>query len=294
MNLYLTFDIGGTDLKYGIITENETLLFQSITKTNGDLGSKVLIEKLKSIFQNLSTEYNIKGIAISTTSSINTQTTEVLTPSISIKNYLGLNFRDALKDLNLPISVQNDVKCMILCEKDFLPENKYKNILAITYGTGIGSALIIDNHLYHGFLYSAGECGKMMMYNSTYEGLASTNSLVKFAKKVYPHIQNGIDVFSLYDINDEKIVPIVNKFYDNLTTGLANMIYILNPDHIIIGGGITNRGTQFLNEVYSALEPKLWDYFKGKISISLAKTKNNAGMIGAFKFYKSIFNTKNE
>ncbi|VEU81156.1 ROK family protein [Haploplasma axanthum] len=289
MRYFFTVDIGGTDMKYGVINENAELVFKSITPTNGHLGGKNVTKQISDLFKELSKEYKLEGIAISSTGVID-ETTQILTPSISIINYEEVNFRKELAHLNVPVSAENDVNSMALCEKDLvINSDKMKCVIAMTVGTGIGGAIFIDNNLHKGFLFTAGEWGKMKIGHNTYEGLASTSSLVAAANEIYPELDNGVNVFKLYDSGNEEIIKIVDTFYDNLATGLANIIYVLNPDHIVLGGGITNRGERFLNELKAKLTPKLWDYFGDKFKITLAKTKNDAGMIGAFKNFKLTF-----
>lgn len=289
MQYYLTVDIGGTDMKYGVITNTEELVFKSITPTNGHLGGKNVTKQISNLFTELSKKYKLEGIAISSTGGID-ETTQILTPSISINNYQEVNFRKELAHLNVPVSAENDVNSAALCEKDLvLNSDKMKAVIVMTVGTGIGGAMFINNRLHRGFLFTAGEWGNMRVYDKTYEKQASTITLINRAKEIYPSIENGVQVFEYYDKKDEKIVKIVDEFYDYLAIGISNLIYTLNPEHIIIGGGITNRGERFLDELKVKLEPLLWDYLKGKFEITLAKTKNDAGMIGAFKLFKELY-----
>jgi predicted NBD/HSP70 family sugar kinase len=291
MNYYLTLDIGGTDLKYGVINKDNELLFKSITKTNGHLGAKELMNTIKRLFNEQSKNYKLEGIAISTTGGIDDDT-NVLIPNLSITDYHTINFREELKELGVNIAVENDVNSMGLCEKDLVPNSdKMKCVLAMTVGTGIGGAIFIDNKMHKGFKYTAGEWGKIFMNckNDSYEKLSSTNALIREAKKVRPEVNTGIDVFNLYDNGDIEIAAVVKKFYQGLAKGIANLVYILNPEHIVIGGGITNRGPRFIEELRAELKPLLWDYLYDSLELSLAKNKNDAGMIGAFINFKNIF-----
>ena len=290
MKNYLTLDIGGTEIKYGVINEDEKLLYKNITPTNGHLGGNNIIKTIKELYHSLNNEYQLEGIAIASTGAID-MNGQMLTPSISIIDFEKINFKRDLRDLNVLVSAENDVKCMALCEKDLVPNyQKLNTIVALTIGTGIGGAIIFNNELYRGFSYTAGEVGRMFITNeNNFEEIAATNSLVENAQKFYPHIKNGIDVFNYYDNKDVNIIPVVDKFYNDLATGIANIIYILNPEHIIIGGGITNRGDRFINELDYFLKPKLWDYLQDKYTLSIAKHKNDAGMIGAFKYFKQLY-----
>lgn len=290
MEYFLTIDIGGTDIKYGIINKEEELVYNSVRPTNAHLGGTNIITIIEEIYELLSANYIISGIAISSTGGISDDT-QVLTPSININNYEQVNFKRDLAHLNLNISAENDVNSMGLCEFSLIPDYKEKKALvALTIGTGIGGSIMINGKLHRGNAFTGGEIGKMKTTKKqTYEELASTTALVNNSRKIYPEINNGVDVFKLYDQGDELIIKVVKDFYNNLAIGLANLIYILNPDHIVIGGGITNRGQQFLDELNLILKDHVWEYLQDKYTISLAKTKNNAGMIGAFKKYKEQY-----
>ena len=290
MDYYLTIDIGGTDIKYGIINNDETLVFKSVRPTDAHLGGANIITIIEDIFNEIKYKYDIKGISISSTGGISDDT-QVLTPSININNYEQVNFKRDLFHLNLNVSAENDVNSMGLCEFSLIPDYKEKKALvALTIGTGIGGSIMINGKLHRGNAFIGGEIGKMKTSkDKTYEELASTTALVNNSKKIYPEIKNGVDVFKLYDQGDILIKDVVQEFYDNLALGIANIIYILNPDHIVIGGGVTNRGDQFLDELKLVLKEHVWEYLQDKFTISLAKTKNDAGMIGAFKKYKELY-----
>lgn len=290
MNYYLTVDIGGTDIKYGVIGEDLVLVYKSTVKTEGHLGGHHVINTIKKLFNELSNKYELKGIAISTTSGISDDDV-VMTPSFAIKDYEGINFKEELKDLGVNISAENDVNSMALCEKELVKDHEDKKcIITMTLGTGIGGAIFINDKMHRGFKYTAGEWGKIIISkNKTYEQLASTKALVDSAKKVNPKLDNGIKVFEAYDNGDEDIIPVVHEFYNYVARGLANIIYVLNPDHIVIGGGITNRGDIFLEELKAHLKPMLWDYLANDLNLELAKKRNDAGMIGAFINYKNRY-----
>lgn len=290
MKHYLTLDIGGTDIKYGVITEDMNLVFKSLTPTNSHLGGQNIINEIKRLFNELSNDYKLEGIAISSTGAINNET-QVLTPSFTIVDFEKVNFKNDLAELNVPVTAENDVNSMGLCEFNLVPNfDKMTSVLAIAVGTGIGSAISINGQLLKGSAFTGGEVGKMIIDRGlTFEEIASSSALVKFAKEVNPSIENGLQVFELYDAKDEAITKVVNQFYSDLALGLANLIYILNPEHIILGGGVSARGDRFLNELSAALKDKLWGYLYDRVTLSIAKHKNDAGMIGAFINFKNTY-----
>jgi len=291
MNNYLTIDIGGTDLKYGVITENEKLILKDLTPTNGHLGVNNLMNTIKEIFINLNEKYNLKGISISSTGVFDSET-NMLFPSIAIKDYENTNIKNELASLGVPISVENDVNSMGLCEITYVPNyQNLKCIVTMTLGTGIGGAIFINSELHRGYQFTAGEWGKFYTNQDliTYEDMASVSQLVRNSQAIYPDIKNGIDVYQYYDNGDGKITEVVDNFYHQVALGITNIVYTLNPEHIVIGGGITSRGDKFLAELKDKLKLLLAPYLFDSLGISLAVNGNDAGMIGAFKHFKSLY-----
>lgn len=282
MKYIFTVDIGGTEIKYGIIDSSSQLIFKDKMPSKGPLGGKYILDDIIDNFNLLSKKYSLLGIAVSSGGVINSKTGEVLSATGSIKDYIGMNIIHYLnKKLNVPVSVLNDVNSMALCESFYGSGKNLNSMIALTIGTGIGGAIIINGNLVEGSAFSAGEFGLMTIESEIYEEIASTASLVRLTKNIIPSIKNGLDVFKYYDEGHEEIVKVVNKFYDNLATGIANLIYAFNPDAFIIGGGISAR-TKFIDELNHHLRNKLSSYMAAHTQIKAAEFKNDAGMIGAF------------
>ncbi len=291
MKLYLTIDIGGTDIKYGIIDKTNTFLKKaSLPTKSNDSGNKI-INQVLSLYTELKETFLISGISISAAGVIDTKTTQVLSATDTIKNYSGLNFRQEIQKHfpNILVSVENDVNCMALYETHYGNAKGYNSVVAMTIGTGIGGSIVIDNKLYHGSIYSAGEWGRMIIGDDTFEKQASTAALVRSAQTFEPSIKNGIDVFKFYDQNNLNIRKCVDEFFSTLATGITNIVYTLNPDVFVIGGGITERGQPFLDDLLKHLKLKLSAFHFENTKFDLAKAKNDAGMLGAFIHFKSIF-----
>ncbi|NLN50331.1 MAG: ROK family protein [Acholeplasmataceae bacterium] len=291
MSFYLACDIGGTDLKYSILDQSGSFIVKSAIPTKADLGGIAIIDQIVKIYFDLVKQYPISGIAISAAGTIDPNTTIVVDSTDTINNYANLNFRQELNKQipNLKVSVDNDVNCMALCEVNLGNAKNSHLVVALTVGTGIGGAITIDGNLLRGNDFSVGEWGKMHLGNSTFEKLASISALVSRAKKLYPNLTDGKSVFKLYDAGDPKIGLLVKEFYTYLATGIANLVFAVNPSLIVIGGGITARGQKFLAELLPYLKKKLTPYLYERTKVVLAKHRNDAGMLGAFEHYKKTF-----
>ena len=291
MKKYITIDIGGTDIKYGIINENRELLFHSMTPTQAMLGANQIIRQIINIYQTLSKEHVVEGLAISTTGVIDDEGNSLIASPL-MPGWDTINIQDELRELNTRVSIENDVNCMALCEQSLLEgAEAMPCLLAMTIGTGIGGSIFINGQMHKGFSFSAGEIGKMILNEKgdSFESLAATSVLVKMAQSVDSSLDDGVKVFKCYDQGNKQIIEVVETYYRQLAIGIANLIYILNPNHIIIGGGVTNRGKMFLNELMQHLNQVLQPYFMGKVKLSIAKHKNSAGMIGAFIHFENTY-----
>ncbi len=278
MNNYLVIDVGGTDIKFGVVTDEIDLLFSNKLKTPSH--GYALLESIKKLVADCINQYSIVAIGISCAGIIDPISGKVLKTCRNIKDFQGISLKEELEaQFNIPCFIDNDVKTAILAETE-IHKNLYKNIFMMTIGTGIGGAISINGQVIHGSSYTAGEIGLMKIPGGYFENLASQTTLIKKCKKVYPSIENGEDCFSYFDKGDQQIRKIVIKWYKNISVGISNISWIFNPDIFIIGGGITNRAT-FIDELLRYGKAILNNDACLNMPIVSAHYKNNAGLIGA-------------
>ncbi|MGQ0418275.1 ROK family protein, partial [Bacillus sp. HC-TM] len=160
--------------------------------------------------------------------------------------------------------------------------NKVLFLSYTTIGTGVGGAIFIDGKLYRGHSFSAGEWGNMLIEGKTFEEVASISGLIRLVSKYKGKGKwNGKRIFELYDKGDREVAQAVGIFFKHLAIGISNLAYIFNPETIIIGGGITDRGNEFLKEVKEEVSKYLNQEIYNNCEIELAQNGNCAGMIGA-------------
>ena len=281
MRQFITFDIGGTNIKYGIINENGQLMKQFSTPTEAHLGGDAILDKIINIANEL--KENASGICISSAGIINPISGIVEYATDAIPNYIGLKIKKRIEqETGLTTEVQNDVNCFAICEATIGNGVNAKNFITLTVGTGIGGAIYINNQLYMGHHFSAGEWGRMHVIDQKFENVASITGLIQLANHyIEERAWTGKKIFQLYDEGHKGAISVVNIFYHYLATGIMNLIYTFNPEKVIIGGGISTRGSQFINELYHHIEKIIEPIFLKATKIELAKYYNNSGMIGA-------------
>lgn len=283
MEQYLAFDIGGTAIKYGIISSSGEFLYHSQIDTEANLGGPSIIRKVIKISKDLLAQYkDIKGVAISSAGQIDVYSGTVIGAGDTIPNYVGLEIKNRIENaIQLPVEVRNDVECAALCEK-WLGGHEAESFITLTIGTGIGGAIIINGDLYTGHSFSAGEVGYMLVEGEQFEKAASVSALIEMAKSDIDDCDwTGEEIFQLYDSGDDGARKVVHKFYKYLGIGLSNLIYIFNPEKIVLGGGITGRGEQFLSEVREVTKRYTVPNIFQNSEIVLAKYSNQSGMLGA-------------
>lgn len=162
----LVIDIGGTNIKYALATRDGQLSFKGSMPTQAFKGAELLFEKVGQIVLEIQQKRKIDGIAISTAGQVDAQSGVIVHATDAIPGYTGFLLKERLeKNFKLPVSVENDVHCAALGElwKGNVPTHDF---LALTIGTGIGGAVVINGEIYHGATYSAGEIGHMtLIYN---------------------------------------------------------------------------------------------------------------------------------
>lgn len=286
MKKYISIDIGGTFIKYGLINEKGDILEKHELATEASKGGKQILEKTLKIVGDYNNNHQVEGVTISTAGMVDTKKGAIRYASDLIPGYTGINFKDPIKEkFNLACTVENDVNCAGLAEYKAGAGKNSEIALILTIGTGIGGCAIINGEVYHGISGSAMEVGYMRVNNSTFETLGSAKALVeKVAKIKGENIENwdGKKVFEYAKNGDEDSIRAIDEMCDILALGIANISYVLNPDTVILGGGIMAQE----DYLYEKLDEKLKEYLEkplyDALSLKFASNQNAAGMLGAF------------
>ncbi|MDV4151388.1 ROK family protein [Clostridium sp. AL.422] len=286
MQRILGIDIGGTKIKYGIYD----VLGREISSNIIDTESQNKEKMLKLLNDIIINSGEILGVGISLPGSID-EITGILTNAGNIPSLQGLRIKEEIeKRTKKNVEIENDANCVALAEKWIGNGIDSKNFICITIGTAIGGAIVINGELYKGGNNISGEFGFMIIddpfnaFNTKdYGNLASTRELIVMVSKELniPNDKiNGQDIFNMINENNEKIINIYKKWLRYLAVGIRNLFFILGPEKILIGGGISiqNKLLDDLNEEIKLIVP--YEYID-LIKIQVCKFNNNAGKIGA-------------
>ena len=278
----LCFDIGGTAIKYALI-ENDNLKDININKmpTRKEKDKNYILIDVLNVIESYD---NLDCIGISTAGVVDSEKGEIIFAGPTIPGYIGTNFKKAIKErFNLECFVENDVNSAAIGEYFY---GSYKgNVFCLTVGTGVGGAFIQNGTLYKGASQKAGEIGYLPLNGGKYQEFASTTYLTDTVSKKLGKKVDGLYIFENAKKGDKLCKEAIDKLIDNLSEGILNIIYILNPNTLIIGGGITAQKEYLENRIKQSIKNKLIDR-SFEPDICLAKLENGAGIYGIYYITK--------
>lgn len=279
MKRYVCIDIGGTGIKYALFNELGERLSQ--TQEHPTPSGEKILETVQAICHKHIAE-GFDGIAISSAGVIDPVAGTVVYAGPTIANYIGTDFKTPLEEIfKVSVSVENDVNAALLGEYWKGSAQGSQSTFMITVGTGIGGAFMIGDQLWHGSSLSGGEVGYMNVNGQHYQTLAASSIMVKEASKVLNRPVDGKEVFRLAQEGNMYCIDVIRDLVSHLCLGISDIMYLLNPETIILGGGIMAQRDYLEPLIHESLNRILIDQrFKSK-RIEFAQCGNDAGMIGA-------------
>lgn len=284
----LAIDIGGTAIKYGVVSEDFTVEKSFEVPTEAHLGGPHLMQKIMTFVTEYANEVDCVGI--STAGQVNSELGKIIFASENIPNYTGIEIKKTIQEkFNLPVRVENDVNSAATAEAKFGAGRGFQDFLCLTYGTGVGGALWINDKIYTGDYFSAGEFGHIVTHtggkkctcgnNGCYEMHASTRALVRAVKEETGKALTGREIFAPEHFNNVTVRAVIDNWIDEIIGGLSTLIFIFNPPCIILGGGIMNED-YIISEIDRRIHARPIHSFQS-VKIKKAELKNQAGMLGA-------------
>lgn len=292
MKEYICIDIGGTSIKHGVVREDGTFAVTGEMPTQAmEYGGPGIMEKAKKIVEVYREEYQPEGICISTAGMVDCEKGKITYAAPLIPNYTGTEIKKTLEDLyGIPCEVENDVNCAGLAEH-FAGASKGSSIsLCLTIGTGIGGAIIIDGKVFHGFSGSGCEVGYMHLPGGEFQDLGASSILVKKTaeyKGIDPVAINGKYVFEQAKQGDYDCIRAIQEMCEVLGMGIANICYVVNPEVVVLGGGIMAQKEYLKDMLRESLDKYLIPSVAQHTRLDFAQNQNQAGMLGAFYHFRS-------
>ncbi|MCS7249673.1 MAG: ROK family protein [candidate division WOR-3 bacterium] len=282
----LGIDIGGTNIKIGLVKNNK-IIKKGIFKTEKDLDNQRFGNYLIEIIKGFIKDYKIDKIGIGIAGYVFYEK-GILKFSPNLPKLKNFSLKEVIeKHFLVETFVLNDADAMAIGEY-FYHNKKYKNLITITLGTGVGSGIIVNNKLLYnsefghtilipfGALCSCGKKGCVESYLGSY-------GMLRIAREFYKRGIKNLTPKKIYEMaknNEERALKTIEKYSFYLAIALSNLINIFNPEIVILNGGISNMGNLLLKFIRPMLKENT--FYLPKIKIS--NLKIDAGIIGAVNF----------
>ena len=302
-------DVGGTNVKIALVDKEGSIVYSNTTPTRAEMGYEYTISNIKQAIVDLMKETKtdkttIEGIGFGFPGQIDCDAGVVrVSPNIPGWNNVPIA-KIVEKEFGIPTKVDNDVRCAALGELAFGAGKGCKNLVCITVGTGIGSGLIINGKLVRGADNAAGEIGhiKLQMHDGPIcgcgdsgclEAFASGPSIVAMAQEYilggkstkYRELANPeITPYVVAEAakqGDKVALKIFERMGKYIGIGLASVVNLLNPEKIVIGGGVADAGDILFTPIINTLKKRAMPIQAKSVSVVPAQLGNAAGVIGA-------------
>ncbi len=279
-------DIGATNTRFVLLKDLVVLRSRKISTPKT---KKEIIEVLEKNIREIAIKPGLSkifGIGIGVPGPLNKKRDLILNPPnlIGLKNCALPEIIE--KDLNIKTKIENDANCFILAEARTGVGKGAEIVVGITLGSGLGSGIVVGDRIYQGFFGNAGEIGHMTI---KFDGLkcscGSIGCFEEYASQKYIKRRTRISAQELNKLavkGDKSAQKIWQEFGRNLGIGLANIINILDPEVIVIGGGISGANKFFMKSARKEIQKRvLSPISKKNVKIKITKFKGFAGAIGA-------------
>lgn len=278
-------DIGGTCIKSGLWADGAVTDIRE-QDTNAHLGGARVMEEVLKILDGYR---DFQAVGISSAGQVDVEKGMILYANENIPGYTGTKIREMIENkFHVPTAVLNDVNSAALGEARYGAGRGHDNFLCLTYGTGVGGAIVTGGQVYVGSGYSAGEFGGIVthpedrdpardMFSGCYERYASTTALVQLVRSRFPELSNGREIFAR--LEDLGVRELISRWIAEISYGLISLTHIFNPSLIILGGGVMEQ-EYVISQVRRTLQAQLIPSFLN-VELLPAALGNMAGMLGA-------------
>ena len=308
MNYYAGIDLGGTNIKCGIVDEEGKIIIQESVPTHSERGFSYVAETMAGLVIKLAraNKIDVKAVGVGSPGMIDGER-GVVVYSNNLAWQKAPLAAELKNRLQIPVRITNDANAAAYGEYTCGAGKKYKSIVLLTLGTGVGSGIVIDGKLFEGNRGVGAELGHETIRfggekcscgrRGCLEAYASATALIRQTKRAMEKDRqsklwelcgsdinnvNGKTAFDGLRSGDVTAKKVVNAYIRYLAEGIANIVNAFRPEAILLGGGISREG-EILIEL---LKRKVQNLAFGKfiyspVELLVAAMGNLAGIVGA-------------
>ncbi|WP_152394792.1 ROK family protein [Paenibacillus guangzhouensis] len=296
-------DIGGTNVKAGIVLDNGEIVYTDRMPTEAASGSSSLRDRLREMIQSLiakagEIEVQLLGVGVGTAGQVQHRTGRVTGATGNLPGWADMLSAAWVSEVSrLPAVVDNDVNAAALGEAWIGAGQAWNDFVCVTLGTGVGGCVILNKQPFRGRDGYAGEVGHQVIVHGgvpcncgsagCWEQYASVTALIRQIKAAAE--QGGPDfvkpelLFEAARQGDAAAHDIIDNYAGFVAVGLANLLNIFNPSAMIIGGAITSQGDFLFERIRSKVYANVMQVYRDSETVPIvpAQLGDHAGIVGA-------------
>jgi glucokinase len=293
-------DFGGTTVKPGVVVDGKIIARLPPLRTHDYAGHDSLLTAIRQAIEELQKQYpEVAAVGAGLPGMVDSINGRVWQLS-NVPGWEDVPLTALLEEWSgLPAAIDNDANAMAYAEWLFGAGHEGVNVVCVTLGTGVGGGLILDRRLYRGSRLGAGEIGQMTMDPNGPPGQYGNNGALE---KYVGNVQIAERAQALYREagaakTQEECSPlalevaanagdtIAHKVWEEVGFAigitLCDIVWLLNPDRVVIGGGVARAGEYVFGPIRRVIEERTMKIFHEGLTIVPAKLGNDAGMIGS-------------
>ena len=292
-------DFGGTSIKLAVV-EGEELISETFRiPTQEYEGPDSLIAAIAETVAETRKEFPAVcaiGVGVPGAVDFATGVTYNLT---NVEGWTSIPLAQIMREkTGLPTVIENDANCMAFAEWKYGAGQGFKNVICLTLGTGVGGGLILDGRMFRGSQFAAGEIGQMSVdchgvpgpygNDGALERYIGNRQISELGQQRYEGADQAVpedtspeNLALLAGQGDEIALGVWDEVATYLGSCLMSCIFLLNPDAIVIGGGVAHAGDVLFHPLTEKLRSSLTTECFDKLQIKHAKFGNTAGIIGS-------------
>lgn len=299
MKLAIGIDFGGTSIKSGLVRGGEILRRGTPIDTQACGGVEATIAAMIAVVEQLRAGAEIQALGVGLPGMVDF-TEGIVHELTNVAGWHSVRLRARLQErTGLPTTIENDANAMAYGEWQFGAAKSGRDVVCMTLGTGVGGGLILNGQLYRGARFGAGEIGHMSIdyrggpgsygNRGALESYVGNAQIAQRAQALYTAAGTAKSLQQCTPAalsqaaasGDPVAIELWAAIGLEIGTALASVIWLLNPDTIVIGGGVAKAGEILFGPIRRAIVARTLDVFHESLRIVPAGLDNDAGIIGS-------------
>lgn len=306
-NHVLAADVGGTNTRMAVVNENGDILTLLKKSTHCKKGRDEMIKFIVSfagetIEKSKLPKEEICGMGIGFPGPLNAETGTIFNPP-NLNGWDSVPLRDILeKELRVPVAIENDANAAALGEWWRGAGSGTHSLFCITLGTGVGGGIIMDGKVWHGATSIAGEIGHTTVIRDgikctcgnigCLEAYACSGGILKRVNDALLKERDNDSLQPLTNLKqvdqmvmqgNEIVLNVIKETGVILGIAIANIANLLNPEMVVLFGGVTNLGENLIEPLKQEVKRRAFKKATESLKIELSQLGDNSGILGAAK-----------